>query len=68
MANENPTKLKPNTRVKRKSVPGCLGTVQDIREEVTPTRDIKHKALIVRVLWDNGTLSQFDPDGLEVVS
>lgn len=63
-------KLKVNDRVKRANAPGCLGTVKDIRQEITQTgasQENKEKALMINVLWDNGTLSCFAPESLEVV-
>jgi hypothetical protein len=63
------TTLKPKDRVRRAFGEGCYGTIKEIREEVTlssePTREL---AYIVVVLWDNGTLSSFSPDGLVLVN
>lgn len=62
------TMLKPKDRVKRQYGEGCYGTVQEVRAEVSlssePDREVGY---IVVVLWDNGTLSSFSPDGLVVV-
>jgi len=64
----NSQKLKIGDRVKRLNLPGCFGVVQDIRTEVTSTTpEVKEKGLMIHVLWDNGTLSCFGPEALEVV-
>jgi hypothetical protein len=58
--------LKVNDRVRRVYGGGCCGTVKDVREEVTASADDRReKALLINVLWDNGTMSCFSPDGLE---
>ncbi len=60
--------LEKNDRVRRKGAQGCLGTVRDIRAEVTNTSNtIDEKGLLVSVLWDNGTFSYFTPAALEKV-
>ena len=62
------TRVKLQDRVKRPHGGGCYGTVQEVRAEVSlssePDREVGY---IVVVLWDNGTLSSFSPDGLTVV-
>lgn len=61
-------KLKIGDRVKRTQLSGCLGTVKDVRSEVTAvTQEAKERGLLIQVHWDNGTMSYFGPDGLEVV-
>ena len=64
-------KLKVGDRVKRVQLPGCLGVVKDVRQEVTLSAAVspetREKALLVTVLWDNGTQSCFGVEGLEVV-
>jgi hypothetical protein len=58
--------FKVNDRVKRVSGSGCLGVVKEIREEIVGTSgDTKDKAVLVKVQWDNGTLSYFSPEALE---
>jgi hypothetical protein len=58
--------LKENDRVKRKFAPGGHGTVKTIRQETTASAvEQKDIALLVTVLWDNGTLSSFSPEGLD---
>lgn len=58
--------FKEGDRVKRKVYSGAYGIVKDVREEtVGSTGDTREKAIIVKVLWDNGTLSYFDPSALE---
>ena len=58
----------PGDRVKRKEISGPVGTVQKVRTE-TAASSIKLDKEIptetVTVLWDNGTLSHFIPEGLE---
>lgn len=62
-------KLKENDRVRRLNVPGCQGIVKQIRQETTAsTVEQKEDALLVTVLWDNGTISYFSPQSLELVS
>lgn len=62
-------KFKVNDRVKRINATGSIGSVKQVRAEVlqSAAADIKvrEKALMVSVLWDNGTLSVFAPDALE---
>lgn len=66
MANK---KLKENDRVKRKFASGCNGTVKQVREETTASSvEQKEIALLVTVAWDNGTISYFSPDGLDLVN
>ena len=63
-------KLKVNDRVKRVSVPGCTGIIKDIREETMVSAanvDNKDRSQMVAVQWDNGTVSMFAPESLEVV-
>ena len=65
--------FKPGDRVRRKdnssgSASGPLGTVQKVRVE-TFRQSIKldrsePPGITVSVLWDNGTLSHFVPEGL----
>lgn len=51
-------KFKVNDRVKRTHVPGCNGTVKEIKVDVTATSaEAKEKGLMIGVLWDNGTHS-----------
>ena len=59
--------LKVNDRVKRVKARGCQGIVRDVRHEITAASEQKEKPLIVTVQWDNGTLSHFSPEALEVV-
>ena len=61
-------KLKVNDRVKRANGCGCLGVVKDIRTEVSTTSaETREKNLMIKVAWDNGTVSYFGPEALEVV-
>jgi hypothetical protein len=47
---------------------GCAGVVRAIRSETTnSTPENRAKALMVQVLWDNGTLSYHGPVALEHV-
>ncbi len=60
--------LEPKARVKRKEGESCLGTVREIRTEVTAsTGETDDRGLMVVVDWDNGTSSYFTPNSLEVV-
>ena len=60
------TDLKVDDRVRRCGGEGCLGVIKEIREEIVGTSgDTTDKALLVKVLWDNGTLSYFSPEALE---
>ena len=68
MTNET-KKLKAQDRVKRINIPGCLGTVKEIKNEVTAkSQDSREKNLMVSVQWDNGTVSYMTPDALEIIS
>lgn len=53
--------------VKRSDIESCNGVVKDIREEVTQSQETKgtDRALLVTVLWDNGTQSYVSPVALE---
>ena len=61
--------FKTGDRVKRSGQPGPLGTVQKIRIETVRTTlkedGSEPPGVTVTVLWDNGTLSHFVPEGLE---
>lgn len=64
-------KFKVGDRVKRRELEGPLGTVRKVRTE-TVRDSIKQDGqeppgVTVSVLWDNGTLSHFVPEGLELV-
>lgn len=62
--------FKTGDRVVRAETKGPLGTVQNVRIETVRT-SIKEGAeapgVTVTVLWDNGTLSHFIPEGIEKV-
>jgi len=61
-------KFKVSDRVKKISNQGCLGTVREVRQEVTNSnQESREKNVMVYVLWDNGTLSSFTTDALETV-
>lgn len=63
---EEKKRFQEKDRVRRKSNGGGVGTVQELREEVTGTSgEASEKGLMVKVLWDNGTLSYFSPEALE---
>jgi hypothetical protein len=60
--------LEQGARVRRKAGWGSLGTVKEIRAEVTATgSDLSEKGLMVIVDWDSGTQSYFTPNSIEVV-
>jgi hypothetical protein len=62
-------KIKLDDRVKRVSIPGCLGTVKEIKTEVTTNnQEAREKNLMINVQWDNGTFSYLSPEALEVVN
>ena len=65
------TEFKTGDRVKRAAVNGPLGTVQKVRVEIVRNQlkleGGEPPGVTVTVLWDNGTLSHFVPDGLEKV-
>jgi len=69
MAEEPRKQLKVGDRVRRSRAPGSQGIVKDVRSEVLQSslERGREPALIVSVLWDNGTYSNFTPDALEVV-
>lgn len=63
--------FKTGDRVRRVGSTGPLGTVDKVRQESVRTT-IKQEpgdppGVTVTVLWDNGTLSHFVPEGLDVV-
>ena len=63
-------KLKIADRVKRANVPGCRGTIKEIRQEVIQTAsslEDRDRNLMVYVQWDNGTLSSHATESLELV-
>ena len=66
---EEQVDFKSGDRVKRKGSSGPEGTVQKIRfetiKQTMKTDDVDQPGVTVSVLWDNGTLSHFIPDGLE---
>jgi hypothetical protein len=65
MASKN---INVNDRVQRSDKSGPLGTVKQVRTEVTASsQEAKDKGRMFYVLWDNGTLSCLGADGLEVI-
>lgn len=62
--------FKLGDRVVRKGHPGPSGTVKKIRIETVRTSvkqdGLEPPGVTVLVLWDNGTLSHFVPEGLEL--
>lgn len=61
--------FKINDRVKRKDSRSCAGIVQEVRKELAATSAVNNEmaSWMVRVLWDNGTSSYFDPGSLELL-
>ena len=61
-------KLKVKDRVKRKDGKGSHGVIQEIREElaVTTAAPKDKEAVMVKVLWDNGTNSFYTLNALEL--
>ena len=60
--------FKVEDRVREVEGVRCLGTVKDVREEVTTTASNEAGDLMIKVLWDNGTFSYMSPEAIEVVS
>ena len=59
-------KFKAADRVKRSGGRGCFGTVKDVTTDVTASSaEARERGLVVKVQWDNGTLSALSPDALE---
>ena len=57
-----------NDRVRRIANSGAVGTVKEVRTEVTASsQEVKDKGRMYYILWDNGTLSCLSAEGLEVV-
>ena len=61
-------KIKIGDRVKQSQREGLQGVVKGVHSETTAKADQKDKALMIEVLWDNGTLSYLTPEQLQVVS
>lgn len=60
---------KINDRVRRVKKTGPLGTVKALREEVVGSSgEANRKEVLVKIQWDNGTLSYFAPESIELVS
>lgn len=61
--------FKINDRVRRRNSRCCAGVVQEVRKELAATSVANNETAswMVRVLWDNGTSSYFDPSSLEQV-
>lgn len=59
-------------KVKRVLVDGPVGVVKNIRTETIRTTlksdEKEPPSVCITVVWDNGTLSHFVPDGLEKVT
>lgn len=57
-----------NTRVKRKSGSSCLGTIIAIREEIdTSNQKNMNLPVMLKIKWDNGKVSYFDPESVAIV-
>ncbi len=62
------TEYKSDDRVKRLDRPGCLGTVLTLREEVVGSSgEAALRSVMVKIQWDNGTVSYFQPEAIELV-
>ncbi len=49
------------------SIRGCLGVIKALCQETTITsKENKARAMMIQVLWDNGTLSYHGPEAIEV--
>ena len=61
--------LEVNSRVRDIKGSRCLGVIKEIREEIVGTSgDTTDKAVLIKILWDNGTFSYISEDAIEVVS
>ena len=62
--------MEVNNRVKRKKGEGCHGTIDFIRTETNTSAADRPKdnKYLVRVKWDNGSVSYCSPDALEILS
>jgi hypothetical protein len=61
-------KYKESDRVRRLGGSSCPGTVKALRTELSATTpEARERGLLVSVLWDNGTMSYFSPEALELV-
>lgn len=64
-------KFQPGNRVEQVGISSPKGTVQNVRVETVRTTikqdDSEPPAETVTVLWDNGTVSHFVPEGLQLV-
>ena len=58
--------VKVDDRVRRIGKPGPIGTVKALREEVVGSSgEADKKEVLVKIQWDNGTLSYFAPESIE---
>lgn len=65
---EKAFELQISDRVKKADRRGCVGTITDIREELVPTRgDTSDKALLCKVLWDDGIESYYEINKLQKI-
>jgi len=61
-------KFSVDNRVRRTNGEGSLGSVKEVRQEVIASSgDTREKGVMVTVAWDNGTISSFTPEALEIV-
>ena len=66
-AASNEVEFKEEDRVRRKGKAGSLGTVLEVRQELTSTSsDTTKRSILIKVHWDSGTVSYFGPEGLEL--
>ena len=62
------TDLKKGDRVRASEFARSLGVIEEIREElIGSSGDTQDKALLIKVLWDNGVSSYLSPEKLEVI-
>lgn len=60
--------VKVDDRVRRIGRTAPVGTVKALREEVIGSSgEASKKDVLVKVQWDNGTLSYFAPESIELV-
>lgn len=68
MGDDKDKNINASDRVRRTDKTGPLGTVKQVRTEVTASsQEASEKGKMFYVLWDNGTLSCLGSEGLEVV-
>ena len=60
-------KVKIGDRVVMVQKEGLQGSVKGVHFETTAKMDQRDRAMMVEIMWDNGTLSYVTPEQLKVV-